>query len=263
MGTSASNNHHILVAEPDYPLGDMLTTMLRLERYDADVALTLEDALAKVDTSLYNLVLTDLFITRPPIHLDNALRLQGGCYPTPVGILTAWPVSPDEAKRGEFAFVLPKPFDIHVLLERIGSLLNPPFIAEQQQQAQIIQRYLNALSRGEWEALRTLCTPDVGYYPLTRSVFTRAREIKGINAYLAFAQQARSHLPDFAIERAIIFQRTKYPVTRYLASWRGPDGQRRGIAGSVVCRFRGERIFQIGVAQNTQRLQALLEAPKE
>ena len=262
MNTSASNRPRILVAEQDDALGNLLETILQTEHYDADVAPTLEDALAKVDDSLYDLVVTDLFVTRPPARLDGARRLRRSCQPTPVGILTSWPVPPEEAKHDGFVFVLPKPFDLEVLLERIAALLNKSFTPEQQQQVRVIKAFLEALSTGAWEMLRALCTPDVGYYPLTRSVFTKAREIKGINAYLDFVQQAASRLPDFAIDQSVIFQQRKDLVARYRASWRGPDSQRQGITGSVICRFRGERIFQIAVAQNRQRLLALLEPPQ-
>lgn len=263
MGTSASNRPRILVAEQDYALGDLLEMILQMEHYDTDVAPTLKDALAKLDDSLYDLVVTDLFVTRPPVRLDAARRLRRSCQPTPVGILTSWPVPPEEAERDGFAFVLPKPFDLNVLLERIAALLNKSFTPEQQQQTHIIKAFLEALSTGAWEMIRVLCTPDVGYYPLTRSVFTKAREIKGITAYLAFAQEALSRLPDFAIDQAVIFQQRKDLIARYRASWRGSDDQRRGITGSMICRFRGERIFQIAVAQNRQRMLALLEPPQE
>jgi CheY-like chemotaxis protein len=263
MSASASSGRHILLAEPDRSQSQMLATMLQLEGYSTEGAFSLEEALTRVDAYPYDLVLTDLFIIHPPPRLEAAQQLQRSCQPTPVGILTAWPLTTDEAAHEGFAFLLQRPFELDVLLERIAALLNPPFTPEQAQHTRLIRRHLEALSQGNWEVLRTLCTPDVGYYPLTGSLFALAREIRGIDAYLTYAQQVRSRLPDFRIERVVIFYHPLDIVARARVSWRGHDGARQGLTGSVICRFRGERIFQIGVSFNWHRLQALLDPSRE
>jgi CheY-like chemotaxis protein len=260
MSASASNRQHILIAEPDRQIRELLSALLDMEGYETDQAGTLEEALAKVERHLYDIVLTDTFTALPhQPRWSAAQQLRQRCHPIPVGLLTAWQVDQDEAAQAGFAFVLPKPFDIDDLVRRITDRINPLLPPEQQQQAQLIRRYLRALSDGDWAAIRALCTEDVDYYPLTRSVFTTEREIKGIEAYLAYAQAARSRLSNFQIEGVVIFHHPMGLVARYVCSWQGKRSQRQWIAGSVMCRFRGERIHQIGVALNTHLLQHLLE----
>lgn len=263
MSASASNRQRILIAEHDRQVRELLATLLHMEGYEPDQAETLEDALEKVDSQLYHVVLTDLFRLPNQPRLSTAQRLQQRCHPTPVGILTGWQVDQDEAKQAGFAFVLPKPFNIDELLERIAAQFNPPFSPAEEQQARIIRRSLQALSAGDWETMRRLLTPDVGYYPLTHSVFTLQREILGIEAYLAYAQLVRSNLPGFRIEQVVIFHHPTGLIARYRISWQGQDGKRQHLAQSAVCRFRGAHITQIGVSQPTQRFRALLKKDQD
>lgn len=108
-----------------------------------------------------------------------------------------------------------------------------------------------------------LCTPTVCYVPLTRSVFTPQRAFIGIEASLAYAQLVRQQLPGFQVERGVIFQHAQGLMARYSVSWQGEDGQRHTIANSALCRFRGERLSQIGASQPVHRFRKLLEAPQK
>ncbi len=259
MSASTSTAPRILIAEHDHQLRGLLETMLHLEGYEVDGTATLEEAFEKVDQNLYSLVLTDLFTSTTQPQLDAARQLQQRCRPTPVGIVTGWRIDQGEVKRGGFAFAIQKPFDIDDVLQRIADHLNTSFTPEEYQQTQIIRRALQALSQGDWETLRILCTPTLCYYPLTRSVFTRERAIIGIDAYLAYAQLVRQRLPGFQINQMVIFQHPKGLIARYMTSWQGQNGERQHITSSAICRFRGDRISQIGVAQPRERLRALLE----
>src|SRR5690242_11637533 len=109
MSLLAAPPPRILVVEHDPSLADLLVTMLRLEHYTPDVASSLEEAHAKVDQELYDLVLTDLFSPFPP-RLEAIKPLQQRCFPTPIGIVSAWRVGQAEAERAGFAFVVEKPF---------------------------------------------------------------------------------------------------------------------------------------------------------
>lgn len=263
MLASASNGHRILIAEEDHQIRDLLTQLLHLEGYETDEAATLDAALTKVDEHIYDVVLTDLFGPVPKPSLDGIRRLQEHCHPIPVGILTGWGVDQEEIERAGFAFVMPKPFDIDVVLRKVADLLNPAFTPAQHQQAQLIRRYLKALSQGDWEGLRALCIPTLRYYLLTRSAFTTERGFVGFERFLDYARLVYQRLPGFQIEHAVIFQHSKGLIARYNLSWQKSEGQRRWITGSMVCHFRGERISQIGEALNTNLLRKLLELPQE
>jgi len=263
MSASVTNGHRILIAEGDHQIRALLTEVLHLEGYETDGAATLDAALTKVDEHLYDLVLTDLFGPSPIPPLDSIRRLQERCHPIPVGILTGWSVDQDEIERAGFAFAMPKPFDIDVILQKIASSLNPPFTLAQQQQAQLIRHYLKALSQRDWAALRALCTPTLGYYLLNGSIFTTQRGFIGIEQYLDYAQLICQRLPGFQIEHAVIFKHPKGLIARYNLGWQKSDGQRQWITGSMIYRFQGERISQIGEALNTRLLRKLLDLPQE
>src|SRR5690348_2384144 len=134
MRAAESISHRILIAETDQQIRQLLAQLLQLEGYETDEATTLDGALAKLNERLYDLVLTDLFAPPARPHLDGARQLRALCHPTPVGILTSLRVDQRDIERAGFAFVVPKPFDIDVLLHRIADRLNPMFTPEQQQQ---------------------------------------------------------------------------------------------------------------------------------
>jgi CheY-like chemotaxis protein len=260
MGDMPTNGHRILIGEHDSSIRELVAALLHSEGYETDGAATLQEALEQVEANAYDLVVSDLLTPpmQPPTFL-NIQQLQQRCHPTPVGIVTGWRIEPQAMQRARFAFFLEKPFDLDVLLQRIADSLNPPFTAEQAQQAHAILRALQALSAGDWEIMRALCTPTLCYYMLTPSIFTHERALLGIDAYLAYAQLLRSRLPGFRIDHAVIFQHPKGLITRYQTSWQAPDGEWLHYSNSAICRFQGERISQVGVAQPRARVQALVE----
>jgi CheY-like chemotaxis protein/ketosteroid isomerase-like protein len=259
MNAAAATRQCILLAEPEPSIRALFVTLLGLEGYATDQAMTLEEALAKVEGSLYDVVLTDAFRRPRQSPLLGAQQLAQRAYPTPVGLLTGWPVNQEEARRAGLAFVLQKPFELDGLLHHLTAQLTAAWSTEQQQQAQLVRRYLQALGQEDWAALRLLCTPDVVYAPLTPSLFTSERTIRGIEAYLAHAQEVLRHFPAFQIERVVVFHHPIRVVARYVASWQRAGGrEREQIAGSATFLFRGERLQRIGVAVNTRLLQHLL-----
>lgn len=255
----------ILIVVKDRQLGDLLVTMLQLEGYQTEVATSLAEALGTIEGQLYDLVVTDLFVTAPPdrqgtafLHAGQQLRQR--CHPIPVGILTGWPVDPEAVERAGFAFALQKPFDLDVILQRIADRLNPPFTPDQQQQAHLLRRFLQAVGMHDGETLRALCTPGVCYYPLTRTPLTDARQMIGIEAYLTYVHQLHQRLPELRFEHVVIVQQGARLIARSMMSWQGEGGQRLQITGSLQCRFLGERISRIGEALPAKRLRELLEA---
>jgi CheY-like chemotaxis protein len=254
----------ILIVEEDHALNAMLAGLLREEGYQADAAFTLEQALRMVEDQLYDLVLTDHLVSTPPRHGSSAdlslvHQLRHACHPTPVGVLSAWPLDQQAVERAGFAFALQKPFDIDTILRLIADFLNPTFTPEQAQQAQHLRRFLEAISQGNEAVLRILCAPTVAYYSLTHNVFTPQHAILGIEAYLVYLRLVRARLPVCRIEQVAIFAHRGRLRARHLCSWQTPVGRRVHLSWAVQCRFRGERITQVGEALPTRRLRELLE----
>lgn len=259
--------HRILLVQDDPTLQTLLATVLQGEGYTTESASTLEAALTNVEEQLYDLIVTELLETILPrredaTDLEGVRRLCQACHPTPVGLLTTWPIDLEAATRAGVAFALQLPCDLEDILGCIADSLNASFTPEQDQQAQLLRRFLEAVSQGDEATLRVLCTSTVAYSPLTRSVFTKKRAILGIDAYLAYVRLVHQQLPASRMDQVVIVTHKGRLIARYLWSWQGPDGQRQQITGSIQCHFRGELVAQIGEALPTQRLHRLLEPPQ-
>jgi len=119
----------ILVVEKDRDVGETLDALLREEGYEPTVVATGSEAMALVDRGGFALVVTDLLGWWPDQALDQELLLRERAYPTPVGILTAWPLDADMVRRVGFAFLAQKPFDMDDLSRHIGGVLATPVTA--------------------------------------------------------------------------------------------------------------------------------------
>lgn len=106
----------MLLIEDNPDLREILTTLLSQEGYIPLVMDSLEAALRTLRTTSACLVLLDLY--DPPdlatFALLHPLLLAAGS--TPVGLITAWHVEEEQARRAGFDFVLAKPFDLEDLL---------------------------------------------------------------------------------------------------------------------------------------------------
>jgi two-component system response regulator PilR (NtrC family) len=120
----------ILIVDAQPEVLDLLQVLLEEEGYATEGVSSLEEAHAAVQFHRYHLIITDLFrpCRLPPF--TAAHHLQQWSDPTPVGILTGWRVSSEEAQQERFAFLLPKPFDLETLLTAVATIVPPPRPAE-------------------------------------------------------------------------------------------------------------------------------------
>lgn len=255
---SSLTRPHVLVVEDEIDLREVIGAAISDAGYDITLAASPNEALALLETSTFDLILTDLFATQPRDQLGSIARLRACAQPIPIGIMTAWKLPGQAAEQQGFAWVVQKPFEIDDLLHAIAQSLNPLFSPEQAQQAQTIERFLAALSNGEWDVLQVLCSPTVCYYPPSAGASAPLRVIRGLDVYLNYAQKAHTHYPDYHIDHCVMFLYKQQLVTRFTGSWHGAAGERLRIAGSVMCRFAGQRLTKIAVFLNRHRLQYLL-----
>jgi DNA-binding response OmpR family regulator len=117
---------HLLVVEPDAALRGLLGEALSEEGAVTCGAATLEEALALVDHRAFDLILTDAGVGASPDSLCIARTLRHRAQPTPVGVLTAWNLTPEAGNRCDLAFVLPKPFELDQLLAQVAVALGAP-----------------------------------------------------------------------------------------------------------------------------------------
>ena len=130
MGTLPTTPR-ILLAQAEPEVQPLLAMALQWEGYTIEAVSTMDAALRQVEEQLYDLILTDLLTTTPPrsgdtTHLQGIRRLCQACHPTPVALLTTWPIDLHAAEHTGVAFALHLPEDLDAILRRIADRLNAP-----------------------------------------------------------------------------------------------------------------------------------------
>jgi ketosteroid isomerase-like protein/CheY-like chemotaxis protein len=246
----------VLVADDDGDIRDALSWLLREEGYAPVEAASAADALALIDARAFALILTDLFSHGRDSAASGIRGLVERAYPTPVGLLSAWPLSDDEIAASRCAFFLGKPFDIDNLLTTIAAALHMALTPDQQGQAEQVRRYFAALSTRDWDALVDLCTDDAVYVLPGGGPFSQT--LRGKAAFRAYSEETFRHFPAARFEAIGVYATPQGLAARYESTWQGADGGEQRQAGSVLFQFDGGRIRQIGVRLNDARLRALI-----
>ncbi len=258
MLTGAPSCRRLLVVEHDLATLEMVEAVLLDEGYAVMTASSLELALALIAEHVFDFILTDLFTssTREPFAAAGVLRNHA--YPTPVGLMTGWSLSPQAVKRAGFACLVNKPFEIDTLLATIASCVSSPLKAAQERREQIVNAYFAALSDQKWDRLRGLCTDDFTFYPPDNTPFATAEPIRGLEPYLAFAREVQARLPGFRFDALATYACPEGVAARYGESWLVMGGTRNFTTGAAICAFAGERLCQVRVQISAQQLQRLL-----
>ncbi len=118
----------LLVVEHDAGIQELLTAFLTSEGYSVCLANSPDEARALLREQSFNLVLTDLFSTSSRDRFRAALQLRACAYPIPVGVITGWNVEEAELAQHDFAFFLPKPFDVEDLVDSIAACVAAPVL---------------------------------------------------------------------------------------------------------------------------------------
>lgn len=258
--TDGFANRPMLVIEDDADIRDALRMLFEEEGYIATFAASLDEGLALVERQAFALVLTDLFTHRSADPLTHLQPLRELADPTPVGILTGWKLTPEQAQAGGFAFVVAKPFNLDELLAQVAASLDTRLDCDQLGQACTVQRYFELLSARDWDGLAALCTPDVLYVLPGDSPYSA--EVQGQQAFRDYTAAMFAHFPDARFDNVQVYATPKGLAARYQGHWAAPDNpHQHEQSGSVTFRFAGERIAQIGVQLDVTRLLALVDPP--
>ncbi|MBF6590573.1 MAG: nuclear transport factor 2 family protein [Ktedonobacterales bacterium] len=244
----------LLVVEDDPDISMVLRALLEEEGYAVDMAASLEAALALVDERVYALILTDAFSRQSDHVLASAQALVARARPTPVGLMTGWLVSAEEATRTGYSFLVPKPFSVQDLLASIAAAIEAPLTSEQQRLVPVVERYFSALSARDWDGLVALCTEDVKYVPPGDT--PHATSIQGRDAFRAYTERTFHAFPEARFEEISVRGLPTGLATRYQGSWRTRDGEWSRLSGAVIFHFREGRIAEIGIQLNEERLRA-------
>jgi CheY-like chemotaxis protein len=246
---------HVLIIEDDPDILDALHLLFVDAGYDVTVASSLAEALALLDSAVFQLIITDSFASGPGTVLPSLQLLLERAHPTPIGILTAWQLSEEDAERAGFAFLATKPYDLDQLLALVAAALQTPLTPEQERQALAVRQYFAALTARDWDAFVDLCTDDVTYVLPGNTPF--AGTIVGKAAFRKYTDETFSVFPEAHFDRVEIYSSPTGLAARFEGRWRAPDGSTPQMSGSTHFQFVGDRIKQIGVKLNDERLRVL------
>lgn len=242
--------------EDDAEIREGLSVLLREEGYAITAVSSPDEALRLIDQQVFVLILTDLFKHILHNALDSVVELRERAYPTPVGVMTAWSLTPEEVERRGFAFLASKPYDLDALLTTIAATIGTPLNPDQERRRQVVQRYFDALSRQDWDALRDLCSERVTYV-LPGSIQFSAT-VEGRAAFHAYTQATFQHFPQARFDDIAVFSTPNGMAARYRATWQMPGAGEVQQSGSVLFQFDdADQISQIGVRLNDERIGVL------
>lgn len=259
MDMSGTSQPRLLVVEPTEDLRETLMLVLTEEGYLPHMAASFEAAQRALDEQTFEFVLADLFVGSPQPGLTQARWLQRRARPTPVGLLTAQNLPPEQAKPRGFAFLLRMPFDLEELLGLIAAHVHRSFTEEQMRQMDVMQRFFARINSREMDAAMAFCAEHIVYYPIPAAPIEGVRKVEGRAALRAFLEELFRLLPDLRFEEVLIYGRPKGLAARYTARWSAPDGSPQQLTATTLLHFRGEQITEIGVWMNSERLDQLLK----
>jgi CheY-like chemotaxis protein len=248
----------ILVVERDQGIADLLVAFLKSEDYAPFLAASPEQALNRLNEQTFHLVLSDLFAENPRRLYTQARHLLRHRLLTPVGLMTGWPVDARAALRQGFAFHLQKPFDLDLLLAEIDACLHPPLTPEQERQLHAVERFMVALRTRNLEAMQGLLAEDITYYTPFQTLPATDSRPKGLASLVAYFWEIHPRYRNVTFDGFLFSPRPHGWGMRYCSHWPAPPGSSHNLTGTLLFHFRKDRIHQIGLQWNDERLHLLL-----
>ncbi|HLV99268.1 MAG TPA: nuclear transport factor 2 family protein [Ktedonobacterales bacterium] len=260
MAVSQSSLARLLVVESAPLLREALLSLLIEEGYAARGIASLEEALRDLDEQPYDLILAELFAGASKHSFAPAHVLRRRAHPIPLGLITTQSRVLQAPRAAGFAFAVPRPIDVSLLLTEIATCLQTPLQAEQQAQARTIERFLTAWGVEEWKSMLSLCTEEIIWYssPLFPLPVTA---VSGKMGVLRLVSDIRRNYQSLRVEAQKVYDRPHGLAARVFgsAAERGRGWQL--FSGTALFAFEGERICQIGLPLSYQRWKGLLEPP--
>lgn len=241
----------LLLLEDDEAIIDSLQWLFEDAGYLFTSATTPTTAVQLLDTHTYHCVIMDLFGATQEQRLATAAHISLRAFPTPVGVISAYPLTAEQPELAAYAFVLAKPFDIDNLLSQIAASINIPLNPEQRTQAAVIEAYFAALSARDWEAVMALCADEVTY------ALQGQQTVVGKAAFRHYTEQTFQAFEEALFTNVQIYATPQGLAARYHGSWQTAGQPRSTLTGGVLFRFTGNQIAQIGVHLNLEALPGL------
>jgi len=245
----ADSDVRVLLVQGDDEMRMLVEAVLRGAGFRVTACADVAAATARVATERFDLVIAD-FWTGDGVDAtwDALAGLCAAAAPAPVGLLSGWPVDPEEAARRGFAFVVRKPITSSRLLEVAGAHLpHPPG------DRRTIEAYFGALERADWPALGALCAPDVVYHVAG----DHPRFSRTVHGRAELERLAAETFEDFQAPRFELRAVTALPrgaLARYHCRWRTAEGDEAALDGAILFGIAGGVIREISVRTDLDQL---------
>lgn len=254
MSAPPRSSPRLLLIEDEESLQELLQSFLAEEGSAVTVAGSLAEALALVQTAPFDLLLTDLFADQRADALASIAELRAVAQPTPVVVMTGWPIPAEEAAEHGLTVLVTKPFDLEDLGSIIASCLHQPLRAEDTPQATAVEQFLAALEQHDVETLLTLCHEDIRFYPPANTP-TASSEVIGRAAYRQFVEASLARFAEVHFRDHQLYPAPQGDLAlRYTFQWRAQDGTQQQRTAGTRFQFVGARISQIGLPVPTRRV---------
>lgn len=236
----------LLLIEDHADTREVLTLVLEAHGIRIAAARTAAEAISRLEVEAFDLVLTD-FKLDAVSHAEQWERLavvQRLAHPSPLGMLTAFPLRANEALDRGLAFVMAKPCATTDLVEHIARALTLPPLSPAREAT--TRAYFAALERADYDGLVALCSDQVIYH-LPRSTDAQPESVVGRADFRELSRRTFEafRAPQFAIDR--LSPLPSGALVHYTGSWVDPTGTRRALPGQVLFEFVGDKIHEIGV----------------
>lgn len=251
--SSPMTSTRILLVVGDALLRETLSDILREEGYELEHVSTLAQATARLDEEAFGLVLTELLDVRTGAPLHATSELVRKASPTPVGLVTGWNITNQDARNAGFAFFLLMPFELEELLAQVAGALRIDLTPAQEHQAEVARLYLAALSEGRLDDALAVCTETVLYHPPSTSVPTGGK-IHDKASLRAYVLDALDRYPGARFENVNIYALPGRLAARFTLDWHATPQDKVSTSGSIVFRFEGEHIAEVGMDSTMARV---------
>lgn len=237
---------HLLLVDADTSSCEFLTRMLKEEGYQITAASTRDEATAYVQSTTFDLILTDLFgLTHEEAWL-SIQPLVAQAHPTPIAVLTAHQRKAQDISA--FAFVCEKPSDKDELLGHIATTLFAALDRETDADTALLLRFFALLNQPGCHRAADLCSNKVIYMPPPRAPIQEMRI--GREAFRQFLAEMASNYPDRTFDqiRVYPFPTGDGRIVRYHTSWSLPNGQKIAFSSTGAYLIRNGLIHQISMS---------------
>lgn len=232
--------------------------------YLCTVAADPEQALRVLRRQPMDLIVSNTFSHTYHDILASSHPLLQLAHALPVVLCTDWSLRDCDLSVARIAAVVPKPFALDDLVTTVAECLQQPFRAAHYRQAEIVHRFLAALSAWDCDTLDALLTKKVALYPWLAAPYPAAHPAAGRSAVLDYVREMAAYFGPVRLLNTHFFACPLGLAARFLAQWQLSDGNPEQQIVCLCFQFADDGLIaQIGHRRQDAFPRTLLDAPGE